>query len=153
MESASISHFARKHPEIRFINTTGGGIGFKGVEELSLEAVAEGLTEEYDLRGLVHKAITLSPMPASTGEVIRTKVAEMKESLDRIVGYLQILAGKERGSAALAEMELKEEMAYPYLFYDVDPVLRQALRWKFPEERWKRFLDLAKQYQWMLSHS
>ena len=39
-------------------------------------------------------------------------------------------------------MELKEEMAYDYLFYDAQQILKQ---------KWDRFLDLAEKYKAVLT--
>ena len=84
-------------------------------------------------------------MPANTEEIAAAKMTELSNSLDRIVDCLKILSGQEKGSSALAEMELKEEMAYPYLFYDIEHILIKET------EKWRAFLDLAQKYQLTLS--
>lgn len=142
MESASISHFARKHKEIQFINTTDGGIGFKGIEYLPIQKAAQiHLQNEYPLRKLVHEKIVQSSMPKNAAKCIASKMKELRQSLDRIVSHLEILAGKKKGSAALAELELRDEMAFPILFYDIHETFRRK------ETRWEKFLTLARQYQ------
>ncbi|MES2274218.1 MAG: 6-hydroxymethylpterin diphosphokinase MptE-like protein, partial [Chlamydiota bacterium] len=128
MESASLSYFAKKHQEVRFINTTDGGIGFRGIDFQPLsQARDQYLTQEFDLRGMVHQQIALAAMPADAPHVISQKIDEMKLSLERSIGFLRILSREEKGSIVLAEMELKEEMAYLYLFYDIHQVLDQSL--------------------------
>jgi hypothetical protein len=140
MESESLSHYAKMHPEIRFINTTEGGIGFKGIDYLPIAEAAASFTET-DLRKKVFEEIQKARLPDETGELIQKRLTELKESLDRLVGYLQILAGEKRGSGALAEMELKEETAYLILFYDIYQVL------KSDDSFWKKWLQLALKYQ------
>lgn len=140
MESASISYFAKKHPEIRFINTTEGGIGFKGIDYMSLaEAVKE--FSEREIRKMVYEKIGSAPMPAGAGKVIEEKMGELRASLLRVIDALKIIAGEKKGSAALAEMEMKEETAYLYLFYDIHHVLKPG------PDFWKEFLKLAEKYE------
>lgn len=139
MESACISDFAKKHPEIQFVNTTDSGIGFKGIEYAPLEKAVEKF-EESNLRERVHQAIGASPMPDGTKELIEAKISELEESLERVVGHLRILSGEKKGSTALAEMELKEEIAFLYLFYDIYQVLKSGPFF------WKQWLDLALKY-------
>lgn len=155
MESASISHFAKKHPEVQFINTTDGGLGFHTIPFMTLsEAAEQYLKQETDLRNQVQQKIAASPMPSQAKELIPQKMGELKESLNRIVGHLEILAGKKKGSSALAELELKEEMAYPYLFFDAFQILEQSLsRFKGEDkfhQKWTRFLDIAIKYKHVL---
>jgi hypothetical protein len=146
MESASLSHYAKAHPEIRFINTTDSGIGFEKIGYLPLEKAAEELTVEYDLRGMVHAAIAQGQMPVSA-QSIPQKMGELKESLERVISHLKILSGEAKGSTALAEMDLKEEIAYVALFYDAPILLPQMLRSEPPERKWPVFLKLAQQYR------
>ncbi|HSX26527.1 MAG TPA: 6-hydroxymethylpterin diphosphokinase MptE-like protein, partial [Chlamydiales bacterium] len=138
MESASLSHFARKHPETTFLNTTEGGLGFRGIDYTPLSTAVRNFPSQ-DLRTRIHKQIASSPMPPQSAHIIATKMKELKTSLDRIISYLEILNGKQKGSTALAELELKEEMAYAYLFYDIDTLFR--------EDKWPKFLDLALKYR------
>ena len=95
MESASISHFAKKHPEVRFINTTEGGIGFKGIDYEPLTEAASAFTER-DLRTEVHEKIAAAQMPPNTAKIIQEKMGELSESLDRVIDHLAILSGKKR---------------------------------------------------------
>lgn len=166
MESASLSYFAKKHPEVRFINTTDGGIGFQGIEYLSLpDASNQFLQQEHDLKSRVHQNIAQASMPEGTKEKIDAKIQELKESLQRLIEHLRILAKEKKGSPFLAELEMKEELAFSLFFYDLDQMMDQALDRKFrswmPEEsnsqkearmalrkeaKWKKTLDLALRY-------
>ena len=143
MESACMSHFAKKHPETRFINTTEGGIGFKHIPYQPLEEVlARHCKKRLGLQQAVHEKIFASPMPADTGEIISAKMAELKESLGRVMEHLRVLwQEKSEGKRALAEMELQEEIAYSYLFYDAEMLFGEE------ENKWELFYQHASKYQ------
>jgi hypothetical protein len=149
MESSAFSDFALSHPEVTFSNTTEGGIGFQKIPYRPLaEAIASFPDLGFSLRGKVHDEIYAAPMPTNTREITVKKMGELSHSLDRIVEHLEVLAGIKRGSIHLAEVELLEEMAYPYLFYDALAVLEK--RHDDPSKKWSRFLHLAKQYRAVL---
>lgn len=138
MESASLSAFAKSHPKVRIINTTDGGLGFKGIEYVPLAEATRDF-KSLELRKQVHEKIQAAPMPHYTDEKVKEKIEELRLSLERVIEWLQILAGEKKGSAALAEMEIKEEIATLYLFYDVAQV--------FKEDLWKNWLGLARKYR------
>jgi len=135
MEAAALSHFAKKHPEIRWINTTEGGLPIGGFEEMALESFP--FSNEWDLTKLVQQQIAQNPMPE-----LKDLMGELKESLERLISHLEILADKKKGFKALAEFELKEELAASVLFYDIDKVLRQSQR----EDKWGLYLEMANKH-------
>lgn len=140
MESASLSFFAKKHPEVRFVNTTEGGIGFQGIDYVPLaEAVKE--LPERELRKMVCEKIEAAAMPPGAAQTIADKMGELRVSLLRLIDALKIIAGEKKGSSALAEMEMKEEIAYLCLFYDIYQVLKPG------PDFWKEFLRLAEKYE------
>lgn len=146
MESSSISAYAKTHPHVRLINTTDSGIGFKGIEYKPLaSAIEEVLKAEFDLRGMIHSVTSQAPVSSEAKDVILKNIQELKESLLRCLGPLQILAGKAVGSNALAEMDLREEIAYSYLFYDMPLLLPQMVRGE-PEKKWDIFFQVAQKY-------
>jgi hypothetical protein len=138
MEAFALSHYAKSHPEIRWINTTDGGLPIPRFQQLPLsEAISTFCTEQTDLRGLIARSIALNPMPDPTA-----KLEELKSSLIRIVAHLEILAGEKPGSKALAELELFEELAASLLFYDIQRIIDREQ----PVDRWAFFLSLARKY-------
>ena len=142
MEAASISHFAKKHPEIRWINTTSGGLKIEGLEEIPLsQANSLLLAEPQDLRKQVARAIARAPMPQPKTDLLQ----ELKGSVLSVIGHLEILSGRKKGSKALAELELKEELAGSVLFYDMEKVLEQASRVS-ALPKWERYLEIANKY-------
>jgi hypothetical protein len=151
MESAAFSDFAKKHRKTTtFLNTTEGGIGFKNIPFCPLEEAVAPLPDlGFSLRAKVHAEIGSVPMPAQTERVIQEKMGEMKKSLENVVGHLEICAQIKPGSIAMAELELMEEMAYPYLFYDALAILEKE--GEEPATKWNRFLQLARRYLHMFA--
>ncbi len=138
MESAAISDFAKRHPHVRFINTTEGGIGFKGIDYMPIgEAIEE--FEERELRSEVFEKICASPMPEKTAQVIEEKVRELDESLGRVIEFLRILSGEKKGSKALAEVEMRDEIAYVVLFADLHQTIELG--------KWGEWLSFALAYK------
>lgn len=146
MESACMSHFAKKHPETTFINTTEGGIGFKHIPYQHLaNTLLSHCQKKLDLRRRVHEKICASAMPKKTQQVIETKMEELKKSLERVITHLEVLwKEKNEGKRALAELDLCEEMAYSCLFYDAEILFGQE------ENKWELFYKQATRYREIL---
>ncbi|HSX13311.1 MAG TPA: 6-hydroxymethylpterin diphosphokinase MptE-like protein [Chlamydiales bacterium] len=135
MEASALSHFARAHPEICWINSTDDGLPIQGIPNRELNTL--NFPQTFDLKKRLNQEIAKAPMP-SNGE----KIKELQISLNRIVDHLEILAKEKPGSKALAELEIQDEMAYDLLFYDVNEILGIGA--------WKDFLILARKYQRVL---
>ncbi len=140
MESSSLSHYAKLHPHVQFINTTDGGIGFQSIPYQPLAEAIQSFPQEHDLRGLLHAAISSAPMPTLP---ILQKLAELRTSLLNVIDYLHILSGSKPGSTVLAEIEMKEELAFSVLFYDIFRILPHMAP---HESKWEAFLELAQKY-------
>lgn len=138
MEAAGLTHFAKKHKEICLINTTDGGLPIPGIPYMDLKDV--DLVERFDLKKRVQEEVAAAQMPDNAEQVITGKMEELRASLNRVIEYLEVLAGEKKGSPALAELELQEEIASDFLFYDINQILGK-------EEKWKNFLLLARKYQ------
>lgn len=144
MESRSLSEYAQKHKRIRFLNTTEGGLPIRGVSYMSLSQAAEKyLINTYDFKHLIYEKIKQSPMPKSAQESIATCKREIQESLLRVIEHLEILSLKKKGSEALAELDLQEELATRLLFYDALEILEKR---KMEGSKWDHFLAFAKTY-------
>ncbi len=144
MESSSISHFAKMYPETKFINTTEGGIGFKGIAYTPLDKAATHFNQ-LNLREKVIEKVMQSTMPEYTQQMIEEKMQELRMRLERVIEHLEVLAEEKKGVAALAEIELKEEIATLYLFYDVYTILQPG------DHFWKEWLTLARNYNQVLT--
>lgn len=143
MESSCISFFAKKHPETTFINTTEGGIGFKAIPYQPLSEVLEQhCKKNLHLEERVHQAISSSPMPIQTEEIIQVKMKELQLSLDRVMECFHVLwKEKSIGKRALAEVDLSEEMAYACLFYDAEKLYGEK------EDKWELLYKQASRYK------
>lgn len=135
MEAAALAHFAKKHKEIRWVNTTDDGLPIPGIPYEDLENVNFPYT--FDLKKRIAEEIAKAPMPSNTG-----KMGEFTQSLDRVIEHLEVILGKRPGSAPLHELELQDELANNLLFYDVNEILGMG--------KWEDFLNLARKYKSVL---
>ncbi|MEM1282756.1 MAG: 6-hydroxymethylpterin diphosphokinase MptE-like protein, partial [Chlamydiota bacterium] len=80
LESVWYSKFALQYPTLEIINSTEGGIGFPGVENVPLKEVAEKhLEKQYDFDGMIHSSIqSHCQMPS---EVNEDKIADILRNL------------------------------------------------------------------------
>lgn len=144
MESKSISEFAKAHPETKFINTTEGGIGFDGIAYLPIKEAMQGF-QKQNLREKIFSLIDQSWMDEKTEKVLKEQIQELKKSFFRLKDHLEILSHEKEGSFALAEMEVEEEVAYLYLFYDIRQIFQNSATF------WKDWLSLLRRYEPFLS--
>lgn len=133
-EAQWLSDFAKVYPEISIINATEGGIGFSGIpNETFSSAIQQHLQQSYELRGRLHSEIQNQALPQITRERMVALMGELSGSLIRCQEHLTILIKEsdkilnqmkkeqklptilQSGSAALAEIELAEELGYVYL--------------------------------------
>lgn len=147
MEAAALSSYAKTHKNICFINTTDGGLPIPGIPFMSLSDAADRyLTNYYPLDAQIKEQIAKFLMPEQTAQIIESRMIELTESLIRVIDHLEVLSLKKGGSLPLAELELKEEMAIDFLFYDIFEILDKE-KTLTSQEKWERFLSLAKKYQ------
>lgn len=132
-EANWIGDYAASHPEIAFINSTEGGIGFPGIPNISFEESVKHLVNCYDIRSRVHGEIQNSAMPQVTHQKVRELMEELLKSLETCSGLLntmiqevqrvqkkiktekQVPAVQQTGLSVLCETELAEEPGYIYL--------------------------------------
>jgi hypothetical protein len=147
MEAASIGDYAKKHKHISFINTGDSGLKIPGVPFMSLsEATDQYLQNDFDLCEEISKKVARAQMSIKTVESIEKKISELKMSLLRVIQHLEVLAGKVPGSKALAEIEMRDEVAMDLLFYDIFEILQKENPGGCLEEKWDRFLVKAQRY-------
>lgn len=108
-ESTWYSHFAREHPRLFIVNATEGGIGFAGIENMTLAEVAKKyLTKQYDLGTRVHGETQNSRMPK---EVTESKIKELMRSLQTSLNrckkkYEEIIEDLEKLSSQSSSQEI-----------------------------------------------
>ena len=150
MESECIANFVKAHPEIEFLNATEGGLGFKGVKNISLkEALSKAPLR--DLQGEIHQWIQFSPLQykeKSLPSFLETLESSLKRCDELCVGMYQALEEKRgEGSLALYQSDFTEELAYPALLQGIDVALTHILFRYYPHldpEEGKRERDIAK---------
>jgi len=99
LEGQWIEEFIAKHGKKRFINATGGGLGIRGIRQMSLQsAVDTYLTKSYDLRSLVHRAVEEADVCTISDSVLVAHTAKLFDSLtncttkiDQIIAAMQTL--------------------------------------------------------------
>ncbi len=142
MEANSLSRLAKKHRATQMLNTTEGGLPLRGIADASLQEVSRHFCKQ-PLRQLVQQKVADAYFPPDTASNVAVKLQSLRQSLDRLIHYLKIITKKEKGSAALAELELEGEMATLYLFYDIRQIFPNDARF------WENWLELALKYQLM----
>lgn len=125
IEARVLGKLAMNHQNHRWIQCSKRGIPLKGMEFMELELAVKNLREKKDLRGLLHQALSNAPMPSSTKEVLEKKREELQASLLRAYTCLNELVKKRPGMAALAEIELKEELSYSLFFQSIQNILEK----------------------------
>lgn len=149
MEGSSLALFAEAHPEITFCNTTKQGLPIEGMAYQTREEISQNYLQNiWDVEGKVKEAVSQAKMPHQSAEIVRERLKELQESLARVIVCLEILAGEKRGSTALAEIEIQEELAHDLLFYDVVHTLSREKEGS--SDLWTRWLSLARRYEKVL---
>ena len=143
MERQSLASFARKHPKTTWVNATQGGLRIHRFAEKPLAEVLAPFHQQPNLKERIQREIEKHPMPSMEGLLDR-----LKESLFRAIDCLEILAGEKEGSAALAEIDLMEEIATAVFLVDLPKACRQHFGTETPpsQERWKFYLKIARNH-------
>lgn len=121
MSAEWMGAFAKKHPEIRWLNATSGGIDLAGVERKELSAVVEEvLTQQWDVQGIVHALIAGAPLADVTVQQIDNVRKRVKESFEKGLSLCEALlkiwerhypnSPLETAEYALVECELEQEI-------------------------------------------
>lgn len=130
MEAATIEEFAKKNPSVRVWDCVEKGLGFHGLEKITLaEALEVHLQKEYDIRGYLHQILQNAPHFVSKKEKIEDFVKELKESFrisrDLVKQMLQLLGKileekafskppEEHPLITLYNLDIQEQKAFEY---------------------------------------
>lgn len=152
MEADAISAFAKSHPETLFLNATEGGLGFTGIENLSLQnALAQHAPLSRDLSGLIHQKIQLSPLSLDEKKfpeifaALETSLTRCSELCKQITRELEV--NGENGKTVLWQTDLAEEIAYHCFLEGIDAALSRVLLRYYPHldpAIGKRMREIAK---------
>lgn len=154
-ESQWISDLAKEHPDFTLINATEGGIGFPDIPNESLASViVKHLKRNYELRDRLHGEIQNHVIPDVTIEKVKGLLQELHDSLIRCLENLETLfqeavhmiekihkekqmpAVIQSGMAALAEIEMAEEIGYKYVLDVFNVVYSKVLNRDLVELNW-----------------
>jgi hypothetical protein len=133
-EAEWISEFAELHPEITIINATEGGLGFKGIANLSLRDAAQQFlkTPRKEIQSISQEIAKHSLRHISPQRILEL-LNEMKNSLDRCITLFsrlleadnQLAQAIKQGApfspalqtphSSLLETEIEEEIAYQFI--------------------------------------
>ena len=168
MESECIGAYAKKHPEVTFINVSGSGLGFPGIPNHSLEEMASSSCKKsYDLSGLVHAHITSAKITHLTQEKIQEEMERKEKSLQNLVDLssqivtllktcLETNSPYPYGKMTLFELDFEEEEAFECFLPHVGPALNRLLERSFPKNeplslerqiaKWEHFKEVVEKY-------
>ncbi|MBS0614927.1 MAG: DUF115 domain-containing protein [Verrucomicrobia bacterium] len=132
MEAKTLSSYAKKHKDRRFIDASEEGLPLPGFERGSIE-----LRGHYDIAKRLEKAFKGSKLPQVSSE-------ELLQSLKRSSAFCGKLARGE-GHSALHETELEEELAYKLLLAPIHRSLNHCFRHVSGEEKKWEYLREAAQ--------
>lgn len=149
-ESIWISNFSHVHPEISFINASEGGIGFEGIENITLKETSKRFSPfQYDLRNRIHTEISQSFFERPSKENIFQFMREVKksllkclnlcrkmletlsESLEKLYQTKSEIEHTGKLPVTLIAEEMKREPAYQYI---LSPLLDYYVRTKARKE-------------------
>lgn len=140
-EAKWISDFAETHPDFTIINATEGGMGFKGVPNLSLKEAAEKYLKQSrsEIAG-IDEEIQKHPLSHITKDRLIELFQDMKESLDlsiihfsKMIEMIDLMIEQiEQGNPfppdlrtsamMLLESDIEEEISYIYLLEIFDKI-------------------------------
>lgn len=136
MESECIASFAKKHTNCRFINAT-SGLGFKGIENSSLEKISTDW-KPIDLHAAIHQKMQFYQLDPHFSETIASEKRKLRSSILRLqemtLHMLKITqqafaqeASIPTAKMILLEFDFQEELALNALFPFLDSTLDRLL--------------------------
>jgi len=155
-ESEWIADFAKKHPKAKLINATEGGLGFAGIENISLKkAKKDYLGRPFELDGRVAKAIEKCEMKGVTPRKVVKLLKEFQTSMQTAIADIQVLLEELEatrddlkkavevtndfnllsGRATIFELDLVEQPAYKYVLGVFDEVFMRRCNHEIQELR------------------
>lgn len=133
-----LMQFAKKHPEIEWINTSFEGVTIEGFEKKPLQSLS--LQYSRDLPSLIQEAISSLPKKS----VDFTEIKKLKESFGRIgdlcIRILEILeqlfphSPEKNGEYALLQREVENEMAFEKFILPVWKIWKPVFARQMPKE-------------------
>ncbi len=140
-EAKWIEEFSKKHPALRIINATEGGLKLQGLEHITLKKTEEKyLTTSYDFSARLHQSIMqVSSYKLEKKQVI-LKVELFYKSIEKTLHLLDAL---QASSSPLLVSDLFHEAAYSHLLLPLEDLFERV-----EEETSKKARD-TKKYQFL----
>jgi hypothetical protein len=124
-ESQWLSEFSQKHPEVKMINSTQGGIGIPGVPNIPLkEVLADKLDSTHRLKQRLESEIEAAKLSIPKEKVVAT-LKELRDSLKRCKEHINVLLHQsDSPQAIIADVELVEEEGYKAVLDTFDQIFK-----------------------------
>ena len=146
MERNCLSDFAKNHPDKNFYNIGSKGLDIEGVRNISSLELSLNLPQiQQDISSVIKESISKRFFAPDFECQINGLTKQLQESLGNVVEHLLVLNDKKKGSLALAELLLKEELSYTLFFFDIEKYLTNTFLFN-PEKKWVHFLDIAQKF-------
>lgn len=132
-----LSHFAREHPEVSWINAS-DGLPILGFEQKSLKDIA--FERQFDMTSLVHSQvnqITPGIVSGFSEKALRESFARVRELCVQMISLLERIfpqAPEKNGEYALLELEIEKEIAYIQCLLPVWEVWKPIFAREIPKE-------------------
>lgn len=139
LESVWYSKYALEFPAIEIINSTEGGIGFPGIENIPLKEAAEKhLQKDYDFEGLLHASIQqrCQMPPIVTEDKIASVLKILQSSMLKCSSDCDAIAREYR----LIIANIAEGKTYPY--HLVTPEISKEILALDQEEAYQHVLSV-----------
>lgn len=143
MEASCFTDLAKKNPEVQLFNASLEGQKIENVSFQPLKERVKGFSSALSIEERLNDEIEKARFSEETGKIIQEKMRELKSSLEKSISHLEVLSGEKKGSKALAEIELEDELARDLLFYDAKEVLSSVCK---KEELYQEYLAMAQRF-------
>ena len=149
LEEEALSNFAKKYPETLFLDASDSGLIFSAIKHRPFGQIFEKyLTKTYPIEKKINALIKEAKIAEK-----KSDLALIQQSLLRIKKLLKVIEknctskGEIKGRGVLAEIELKEEIAYRFLFSDSLYYFSKMLKKEEPKQKkWQLFQVLVEKH-------
>jgi hypothetical protein len=148
MESRGLKKLIQRHKDVQFFNAAEKGLKIEGAKKTSLKSQERAFDVQKDLRGMVLAEISQSQFPEGFFQKVDDNFEILHKSFLRCQKYVEkiLQEAKEKksfttGASILAEIELKEEVAFLYVFRELETVLDNLLEKKHEKNDFSYLLE------------
>ncbi len=140
-EAKWIEQFSQKHPSLKIVNATEGGLKLQGLEHITLKKAKEKyLSASFDFSAFLHQSIMQATSYKLEKKHILLKVEYFYKSIEKTLDLLDAL---KASSSPLLRSDLVNEVAYSHLLLPLENLFERV-----EEESSKSARD-TKKYQFL----